>query len=110
MHGRGIVVSGAAQAALFMKPCAAGGAGKHRIRSNLESRVKKNGTLIQGAAWAITGLSLTAADWQPISQRVFCLPASTGRRDSSHITLIMPNASATPMPINQLKYHITNSC
>jgi hypothetical protein len=66
--------------------------------------------LIQGAAFAFTGLDLTARGRQRMHQRVFCLPASKGRRDSSHITLIMPNAKATPMPRSQLKYHITNSC
>ena len=36
--------------------------------------------------------------------------ASAGRCDSSHITLMMPNERATPMPRIQLKYHIMCSC
>jgi hypothetical protein len=43
-------------------------------------------------------------------QRVLAFAVSTGLRDSSHITLMMPNANATPIPSSQLKYHITNSC
>jgi hypothetical protein len=79
-------------------------------RFSSDAAAIKNGTLNQGAVFAFTSARLTARDRQRIHQRAFCLLVSKGRRVSSHITLIMPNANATPMPRSQLKYHITNSC